>query len=938
MDAQSSPSEFDSLHQVLDNEKMDTQRVHLMNTLASSYRFVDLVKAEQLANSALDLSREVAFPSGEIQALYMAAIISRLKGDAEGAVLLGKQSMDLAEKHENWPLVGRNCNSLGNAYCNLGKYDTAVIFYFKALEGYEKSNHAMGIASVYNNLGDTFYDQDKDDLGIEYTKKALEIYEEKGEMKRAAVTLMNLGKMSHDDQIAMDYFQRALSIHQENNDLRGVGGVNANIGSRYMKLEDYEAALPHFQEALRIAEQMGNQKRAASAKSSLGKIYFYLKQPVQAIQFCEEALSLSKAIGFQRETMETHNNLARFHADQKQFEKAYYHLSQAKILNDSLKNKTNLEITSELEAKYDAKQKEAELASQQLEIERQKNAQNRLLIFGGLLFLGLLAIFQWYFYRQKRKKRETELALEFQKAEAENLRDLDNIKTKFFANISHELRTPLTLIISPLEDLIDKMKGKSRQDELHLAHTNSKKLLGLVNEILDLSKLEAGKLELHETAVNLNHLTRRIFYSFQSLAHLRGISLSFENGLPEDLGLQLDIEKYEKILNNLLSNAIKYSETGGSVQLAVGSRQFAAGNLLVVSVHDSGQGIPKEELEKVFDRFYQSSSGKMSGGTGIGLALSKELALLFGGDLKVESELGKGSIFTLEIPLKEAMLKNLSFESEEPAEFPELNQQEEASIDYKPILLNGDKSKILIVEDNLEMSEFLHNILSPYYECTKAFNGKEALQKLEEGSYDLITSDVMMPEMDGFEFREIMSKRTDWSQTPFIMLTARALEDDRLQGLSLGVDDYITKPFSSKELLARIDNLLRNKSERAQFQKENAGEKTDHPESADRQLLKAAESIVLENLDEPQFKVTDLAKEIGYSQRQLSRIIKKLTGLSPVGFILEIRLQKARQMLETRQFMTVSEVRYEVGIESPAYFTTKFKERFGKSPKELLVV
>jgi len=323
---------------------------------------------------------------------------------------------------------------------------------------------------------------------------------------------------------------------------------------------------------------------------------------------------------------------------------------------------------------------------------------------------------------------------------------------------------------------------------------------------------------------------------------------------------------------------------------------------LSLKVTDTGLGISKKDLEQIFNRFYQSEDGKKAGGTGIGLALSKELAQLFGGDLTASSEVNKGSVFTLEIPLKEIEYTPPITEIIDPEEkfITKKIEAEENQITYQPILINNQKAKILIVEDNHEMSDFLSKILDPYYRVQTAANGKEAIQKLNSQQFDLITSDVMMPEMDGFELRAIISKIERLRQMPYIMLTASSLETDKLKGLSLGIDDYITKPFNSKELLARINNLLINKQERDRFQKED--KESPQPETVDHQLLKQAEEIVLKNIHDPDFKVPDLAKKIGYSQRQLTRIIKKLTGLSPVSFILEIRLQKAYQLLEERRY------------------------------------
>lgn len=919
---------IDSLLLELKTEKSDSGQLIILNSLASFYRNINLEKANFYGQQALALARETGDITNEIKSLYILGVITRMQGHKTKALTYGKQSLDLATKEEDWRWCGSNCSAIGNTYSSLGVYDTAMVYYFKAIEAYDKTPHKAKSANVYNNLGNMLYKQKKDKLAIEYLEKALKIYQKNDQMSAAAMTLMNLGRREKNDSLALDYFQQSLEIHTQNNDLQGIASVNMNIGSHYISKQQYEAALPYYQEGLRITTEVGFKSKMATAHSSMGKIYFMLDQPSQAIQQYEAAIRLSEQVRFREEEKETYNNLALLYKQQNDFEKAHRYLKLSRDIGDSLVNQQNLAITAELEAKFDAKQKEATLSQQQLTIERQKNARNQILIGGIFLLLVMTAIFQYYYFYQKRKKQEALNELGKKETEAESLRQLDQMKTKFFANISHELKTPLSMVITPLEEALE----KSSDDNLVLAHHSSKKLFGLVNEILDLSKLEAGQLELIPSPVNLKKLIDRIFNAFGTLAERRRINFQLDNQLRPDIWVNLDIEKFEKILNNLLSNAIKFTPSKGLIQLQAIIQNESS---LKLSVHDSGVGIPEHDIDKIFDRYYQSSSGKKAGGTGIGLALSKELTNLFGGTLKVESTHEQGSTFRLDLPIK-ILTSSEKVHSNEFYQSIEKPQGSAAAklATFQALNMNGRRARILIVEDNLEMSDFLHRMISPYYDCQIAHSGDDALKKLAHTAFDLISSDLMMPEMDGLEFRKELNEHPQWRQTPFIMLTASTLERDRLKGFKLGIDDYITKPFSSKELLARIDNLLRNKLEREQFELEN---QTEEPiESTQQQLIRQAEEIILQHLHDPTFKVTNLAQQMNYSPRQLGRIIKKLTGLSPVNFILEVRLQKAYHFFQSRQFATVSEVRYEIGIESAAYFTTKFKERFGKSPKEFL--
>ncbi|MEM6379885.1 MAG: ATP-binding protein, partial [Bacteroidota bacterium] len=393
-----------------------------------------------------------------------------------------------------------------------------------------------------------------------------------------------------------------------------------------------------------------------------------------------------------------------------------------------------------------------------------------------------------------------------------------------------------------------------------------------------------------------------------------------------DLLIKLDQAKVEKVLNNLLSNALKFSSAGDEILMEVKEQP---GNLSI-KIIDSGIGIAEQDLPHLFNRFYQADQPmeQLSGGTGIGLSLAKELANLHGGDILVESQQGMGSTFTLQLPFQEA-----SKPSETVAEEEEQVNNPYLATTYQPFLLNGEKANVLIVEDNVEMNNFLQQILSPYFFCQSAMDGQQGLELLNKRKVDLIISDVMMPNMDGFTFREKVSEIDAFKDLPFIMLTARADDQDKIRGLQLGVNDYMPKPFNTQELIARIHNLLKNKQSRqAAILEAPAAEK----EAVDERFVKEAEAIVLKHLDEVDFKVTDLAKALNYSQRQLARVLKKYTGLSPVEFILEIRLQKAYQLIQQQRYLSVSEIRYDVGIDSASYFSKKFTERFGETPSNLL--
>jgi DNA-binding response OmpR family regulator len=471
--------------------------------------------------------------------------------------------------------------------------------------------------------------------------------------------------------------------------------------------------------------------------------------------------------------------------------------------------------------------------------------------------------------------------------------------------------------------MMEQVKTQDLKKNLSMVYNNAQRLNHLINETLDLAKIEKGKMEVHleERPIAIDLI--RIFLSFTSLAEMRDIHLEGHVQFSDDKYILCDLDKVEKVMNNLVSNAIKFSENGSIVVMNATLDQN-----LKIDIQDYGKGIPDHEQEKIFNRFYQASHNRMGnyGGTGIGLAFSKEIAQVLGGSLSVNSKVGEGSRFTFSIPAQmidqPIIQKDVSWE---PEPLPK-----EA---YQPILFHGERPIILIVEDNKEMQQYLKDLLKEDYRCEFAHDGFEALKKIQKSKYHLISSDVMMPNMDGFTLKERINVFPEHKKTPFIFLTARSLEEDKLSGLRLGVDDYITKPFSKDEYLIRINNLLNNYKERLISISEE--EPVINTESIDNSILKEAEQIILQNISNTNFSVGELADSLHYSQRQLGRILKQNTGLTPVNFILELRLQKAYRMIKSKNYRSVSEVRYDIGIESASYFARKFKERFGISPSEV---
>lgn len=586
-----------------------------------------------------------------------------------------------------------------------------------------------------------------------------------------------------------------------------------------------------------------------------------------------------------------------------------------------------------------------------------------------------------FFWIQRLRSEKTRLEAEVHKRthqiredkalieqQADELKQLDELKSRFFSNISHELRTPITLITAPLEQLM-KEQGKKLnqlgQNSLQLVLKNARNLIGLVEELLDLSKLEADKLELHEQATALVPFCRQIFGAFESKATHEQIRYTFSTDLPESAHFLLDRKALKKILDNLLSNALKFTPRDGQVSMDL---QWT-GEQLQIQVSDTGRGIPPEDLPHIFDRYFQTKNREIprEGGTGIGLALANELTRLMQGQIRVESEWTKGSTFFLQFPAKETAPENAGA-SGTGSEFSKeaimpltdtvkmSNQQNEnrqqTTSSGHPTGPDESAPHILIVEDNPDIQQMLHDLLANQYHCKIANDGREALDLLNRAPWtvdrapSLIISDIMMPRLDGHQLLEQLKAHPEWRQIPVIMLTALAREESKLRALRTGVDDYLIKPFSPAELLARVANLLHNYQLRRAFQQqlmaEAAPEEKGTPEfqfeavtSADQLWLEELENAAKAALDKQlDLNRIYLAETLAMSDRNLLRRIKSLTGLTIQQYILEAKLQKARHLLEHKAFGTVAEVAYACGFNAPNYFSRQYEKRFGKRPAE----
>lgn len=640
-------------------------------------------------------------------------------------------------------------------------------------------------------------------------------------------------------------------------------------------------------------------------------------------------------------------------------------------LSTSIITQENAELTL-MEAR-DAERQAHNLKALHKQVDRYLSDYNsqKVMLIGLCLFLLVCIVAAAMIFRSYvvKAKLNEELArtngelkrvngeLESKNAELKRLNEevleLTHSRLVFFTNISHELRTPLTLIADPVEMLLEDsgIKGKSRE-LLKMVKRNAVALQQLVSSILDFRKIQNGKMELILYRFDLVKALKMWVGDFQLTAERKQIKLHLD--ISDSVGSQevvADKEKIARVVFNLLSNALKYTPAGGDIFVSLKDED----GKFRLDVRDTGKGISQEEAGKIFERFFQAKGA--ASGTGIGLALVKSFVELHHGEARVESELGKGSDFFVVIP-REQEDKSLVIHTDvdnvdnsvnlslsdgktlvDEANLQYIDDGERKSGKVQQLLSdNTNKPTVLVIDDNNDIRQYEHTLLQDDYIVLEAADGKEGLDVAKKEVPDLVICDVMMPVMDGLEFTQNLKTHTATSHIPVIMLTAKNLEEHRAEGYEHGADSYITKPFHSKVLLARIENLLKQrKLLKHLFQGTLEAEQEiadSHLEDRDKQFMKQLHAIIQKNLSDSEFGVEDIGKQIGLSRVQLYRKVKAMTGSSVVDLLRKARLAKAKRLLESRS-MSVSEVAYDVGFSAPSYFTKCFKDEYGMLPGDV---
>ena len=705
---------------------------------------------------------------------------------------------------------------------------------------------------------------------------------------------------------ALLYLNSAKLYFETNFNPQMLSVVYRDLGVSYYNLDDYDQSKSYYIKSITILKERGYDFPLPGTLSDYGQVLQGTGDFSEGIRVCQEALPLAIAMNYPEVEARVCKCLYLNFKGDSQSDSALFYFERHLILKDSI---SNIELQKkvlreELEISH-SKQKKDIISDANVEIEHAASLRNVWIVGFLVLLLGIIALF--FAFWQKRKSSKI---IEREK------RYLDNL----LHNLVHEFRTPLTLIKGPTEELLKK-DGENKL--LRLVDKNSDQMLRLVNQVLDFAKIKAGRLEVKNEITNLHLFTNDTLALFEPIAHEKNVSLSNQIQA-ENTTVKIDGDKLFKIVSNLLTNAIKYSKESSKVVLKITVHK----GWLNVEVSDTGIGISAADQEKVYNKFYQvdATITRKGEGTGLGLAFVKELVQLMNGEISLISKLGQGTIVRVKLPIEMAEIQKAV---NADTRIVEGEEKEISQIEGHESVTN--KPKILIIEDNRDLQDFLSQILvEKGYEVHGALNGVLGVEKALEIIPDLVISDVMMPEMDGYQVVQHLKNNFATEHIPVVILSAKASFDSMIEGLGAGADDYLSKPFKSQELILRVANQLKRQEK---LQQKYLNQTSSDTPVIKHALIEKIESITTEDLGK-QISVEELAEECALSRSQLHRKVKFITGLSTTALLTKIRLDLALIDLQKTD-LSVSGIAYKYGYTDPAHFTKLFKKSFSKTPSDI---
>ncbi|WP_291131582.1 hybrid sensor histidine kinase/response regulator transcription factor [Flavobacterium sp. UBA7682] len=940
-------NEIDSLEFELKKAKTIEEKIKLHDLLFNR-NFLDNIKIanfhkQQLFEIGKKHNNSLAF----YKAYYLSGVTSSIYSKKNGAIPNLTKANQYAKKLDDVSLICESSIKLANVYIALNDFDNAQFHLKEAIKITTKRNALLELSRAYMVLGEFYQSRkayvlalnsylktdsiqvnhklDKNTLGenlmhLGQLHQELKLFNQAEKNFKAAKVLFDetqnkIGQMhavfklgdvyflEKNYKNALSNYKKVYNFYENNSFIGNFSEANLSIGRVYMEEKKYKKSLEYFNKSLEIQQEGNYYHGQARSNIHIGDVYFIVEEFDKSKNHYLRALELVNKNNLNSLKSNLYLKLAKTYGKTKNYDEAnkFYVLNEE--IKDSISHLNENQEIFELETKYQTenKQKQIKLLSTQNEL-----AQKEKYIYIGLL--GLLALIGGSLFYSYRNKIKT----------AQKLKELNELKSRFFANISHEFRTPLTLIKSPVQSLQSEISDENQKSKLHLIDTNSTRMLELVDQLLELSKIDGGNLKLILKEGNISSFLLSIMepFNFQAKENHINFSSSIEKTTENSL---FDKDVIEKIVTNLVTNAFKYKAPNEAI--AFGSSVTNSTLKLVVS--NSGSDIKKEDLPKLFERFYQKNEDNQ--GVGIGLALVKELVDLCKGTIEATVSNGELS-FAVNIPLLQTNDNAIVI----PSKVQTANVINSSIAETElPILL--------IVDDNAEIRNVLKDIFKINYQIIEAQDGEAALKLAKKEIPDCIISDVMMPKIDGFEFTKQIKNNELTSFIPVILLTAKTSDEAHLEGLKSTADAFLTKPFNNEIVKATVLQLI---EERKKLHTRYSQELVLRPvdiviNSVEEKFIEKLQVILEKQLSNSDFTAEDFAAEVGMSRMQLHRKLKSLLGVSSTEFLRNERLKVSTELLKKGNG-NISEIAYSVGFNDVSYFSKCFKEMYHCTPTEYI--
>ena len=834
---------------------------------------------------------------------------------------------------------------LAACYQRIGMNDNALSNAFAGLNIDEKLKDNERISASYSNIAYIYLAAQRPNEAKALINKALEL--EKNIQKPNSRHLSNRYGMAAEIYLkleepdkALEYINKALDIDTTANDSLQIMRRMLTLGDIYAATDSTQKALNNYQQAIKMFEKNDDKYNMMLAYKNLGTLYVKLGDKAQAMKWLNLSTDIAKECNAKSVLKENYLLLANIMSDNNPSQAAKY-LSQSNSLADSIYNEATSKLTSYYAMEFQTKEKEHKIEEQQNSITVQRLIITAAIIAASSLLVLCIALFIIIMLRSRARKAEKN---------AEQLRD------RFFTNVTHEFRTPLTVILGEAEELKSEERDGSKQPKFNAIINQGNHLLRLVNQLLNISKVRTAIGSLPWKNGDLAALVNMIVENMSVYAQRQDTQIVFNHD-ESDFNIDFVPEYCRSIVTNLISNAIKFDSPNGHITVDMSRKK----SNVMIAISDRGCGINQEDLPHIFDLFYQGESGKSDLGTGIGLALVKQMTEAMNGTVDVQTSEGEGTTFTITLPAKHKnreypkwIPKMLTTSVDDFAE-PVHETVEQPSSTDTPIS-NDDKRIALVVEDNSDVATYIQHVLENNFNVIVAHDGQEGLDKAREVIPDIIITDLMMPKIDGMEMCRQIREDELVSHIPIIIVTARDTDKDRLEGLSTGADAYLTKPFKRDELIAVADNLLHTRDLlRMKYQVQLTGEEPDTPEEPESNIeiaetvdttkilssiarkneifIEKVKGIILKNIAKSELNSALIADAMNLSQRQLNRKVNSVLGIDTASYIRQMRILKAQEMLlETED--PVGDIGYNCGFESSSYFSKIFRQHTGLTPSD----